>query len=154
MAVAVKPNDSNTVFIGGGWGLEKLYFDGDEWQYISPVLPEDYPDYGCRSVLDIDFDPQKDIYFVAAARFEDLGEDSEGAAIINLKYDKEAIKTLLLAKAEEEQQELLEEDYNGVTLFSWKEGAKDMVISFSNAFKSFGTTFPILLGVILRSFSV
>ena len=29
------------------------------------------------------------------------------------------------------------------------DGKKDMVISFSNAFKSFGTTFPILLGVIL-----
>ncbi len=58
VTVAVKPNDSNTVFTGGGWGLEKHYFDGTEWQYIFPVLPEDYPNDGCRSVLDIDFDPQ------------------------------------------------------------------------------------------------
>ena len=76
------------------------------------------------------FDPQKDLYFVAAAIFKDIGEDSEGAAVINLKYDKEAIKALLMAKAEEEQKELLEEDYNGVSLFSWEEGAKEMVISF------------------------
>jgi hypothetical protein len=75
-------------------------------------------------------DPQKDLYFVTAAIFKDISEDSEGAAVINLKYDKEAIKTLLMAKAEEEQKELLEEDYNGVSLFSWEEGAKEMVISF------------------------
>ncbi|MEA3435396.1 MAG: hypothetical protein U9R43_02950 [Thermodesulfobacteriota bacterium] len=58
VTVAVKPNDSNTVFTGGGWGLEKHYFDGTEWQYIWPLLPEDYPNYGCRQAWDIAFDPQ------------------------------------------------------------------------------------------------
>jgi photosystem II stability/assembly factor-like uncharacterized protein len=58
VTVAVKPNDSNTVFTGGGAGLEKHYFDGNEWQYIWPVIPDDYPNFGCRQTRDITFDPQ------------------------------------------------------------------------------------------------
>ena len=57
-SVAVKPNDSNTVFTASGYGLIKHYFDGTEWQYIWPVIPEDYPKFGCRVAHDIDFDPQ------------------------------------------------------------------------------------------------
>jgi photosystem II stability/assembly factor-like uncharacterized protein len=53
--VAVKPNDSNTVFTGSGKGITKHYFDGNEWQHIRQVIPEDI---GCRFVWDIVFDPQ------------------------------------------------------------------------------------------------
>jgi photosystem II stability/assembly factor-like uncharacterized protein len=53
--VAVKPNDSNTVFTGSGCGIIKHYFDGNEWQHIWPVIPEDI---GSRLIWDIAFDPQ------------------------------------------------------------------------------------------------
>ncbi len=58
VTVAVKPDDSNTVFTGGAWGMERHYFDGTVWQYIWPVIPEDYPNFGCRLAWDIAFDPQ------------------------------------------------------------------------------------------------
>jgi hypothetical protein len=100
-------------------------------EFVNKIIKEDenYAKYQ-EFIQETGFDPQKDIYYVAAALLKDVGEDSEGAAVINLKYDKEAIKALLMSKAEEEQTEILEEDYNGMSLLSWKEGAKDMVISF------------------------
>jgi len=60
-------------------------------------------------------DPKKDIYFLAAGLTKGLGgKEQEGVVILNLKYDKEA----LLAKVKEEEGELREEDYNGITLYS------------------------------------
>ena len=53
--VVVKPNDSNTVFTGSDYGIIKHYFDGNEWQHIRPVIPEDI---ACCLVWDIAFDPQ------------------------------------------------------------------------------------------------
>ena len=53
--VAVKPNDSNTVFTGSGYGIIKHCFDGNEWQPICPVIPENI---GSCFVWDIAFDPQ------------------------------------------------------------------------------------------------
>ncbi|MCK4728727.1 MAG: hypothetical protein KAT27_07385, partial [Desulfobacterales bacterium] len=58
LTVAVKPNDSNTVFTGSGYGIIKHYFDDTQWQYVWPVIPDDYPNFGCRVVQDIAFDPQ------------------------------------------------------------------------------------------------
>ena len=55
VSVAVKPNDSDTVFTGGGWGIIKHYFEEDEWKYQWPVIPEDV---GCRVVETVVFDPQ------------------------------------------------------------------------------------------------
>ena len=55
VTVAVKPDDSNTVFTGGGWGIIKHYFEEGEWKYQWPVIPEDV---GCRVVQTIVFDPQ------------------------------------------------------------------------------------------------
>jgi hypothetical protein len=55
VSVAVKPDDSNTIFTGGGWGIIKHYFEDDEWKFQWPVIPEDV---GCRVVETIVFDPQ------------------------------------------------------------------------------------------------
>jgi hypothetical protein len=67
-------------------------------------------------VQETGIDPKKDIYFLAAGLSKGLGEKKqEGVVILNLKYDKEA----LLAKVKEEEGELSEEDYNGITLYSW-----------------------------------
>jgi photosystem II stability/assembly factor-like uncharacterized protein len=61
--VVVKPNDSNTVFTGSGYGIIKHYFDGNEWQHIWPVIPKDI---ACRLVGDIAFDPRNPAVLYAA----------------------------------------------------------------------------------------
>jgi len=67
-------------------------------------------------------DPQKDVYFVAVSVTEAMEkEKTKGAAIINLKYDKETLLSLIKAKAAEEGQELQEEEYSGVLIYAWKE---------------------------------
>jgi len=66
-------------------------------------------------VEEIGLDPKKDIYFIAGALSGGIVEEKpEWAVILNLKYDKET----LLAKIKKEEEELVEEDYNGVILFS------------------------------------
>jgi hypothetical protein len=64
-------------------------------------------------------DPQKDIYYVAAALTSDLGgKDEAGVAIVNMKYDKEKILPLIKEKLAEEEQEMVESDHGGMTLYS------------------------------------
>lgn len=65
-------------------------------------------------------DPQKDIYFVTVAITE-ATEKVKGGAIVNMKFEKEALLTLVKAKAAEEGQEITEEDYNGVPVYSVQE---------------------------------
>ncbi|MEE8605264.1 MAG: hypothetical protein V3S65_07805, partial [Candidatus Aminicenantaceae bacterium] len=76
-------------------------------------------------------DPQKDIYYVALGIAGDLeGDDQEGVAVINMKYDPETILGLIKEKVAEEEQELGEEDYEGATLYKvWEEG-KPVAFSF------------------------
>ena len=62
-------------------------------------------------------DPQKDIYFVTVALSE-VAQKVEGGAIVNMKFDKEALLTLVKKKAEEEGQEVKEEDYNGIPIYT------------------------------------
>jgi len=65
-------------------------------------------------------DPQKDVYFVTVAVIEGMEkEKAKAAAMINLKYDREKLLNLAKQKAAEEDQEVLEEDYNGITIYSW-----------------------------------
>ncbi len=68
-------------------------------------------------------DPQKDVYFVAVSLGGELGEkkNMEGAGVVNLKYKKETLLSLIREKAEEEGQAVLEEDYNGITVYGIKE---------------------------------
>jgi len=78
-------------------------------------------------------DPQKDIYYAAVAMTGDLGKKEEkGVAIINLKYDKEKIVTLMKEKiAEEEDVELEEAEYSGMTVYKIEgEGEEEMAFSF------------------------
>ncbi len=61
-------------------------------------------------------DPKQDIYYVAVGILSGtLGGKEEGAAVVNLKYDKEKILTLI---QEEGGKEAVTEDYNGITLYS------------------------------------
>ena len=64
-------------------------------------------------------DPMKDIYFVAVSMAGDPGGKSqEGAIVINLRYNKDA----LLAKIKENAKDIREETYNGVTLYEGPAG--------------------------------
>lgn len=75
-------------------------------------------------------DPQKDIYFLAAGIMKGTGEEEqEGVGVVNLKYDKDAILSLIKKKIEEEGQELKEEPYENFTLY--KMWSKDESGAFS-----------------------
>lgn len=66
-------------------------------------------------------DPQKDIYYVAAALTAGFGEKEEkGVAVVNMKYEKDKILSLIKEKLAEEDKELVETDYNGMTLYAFK----------------------------------
>lgn len=74
-------------------------------------------------------DIQKDIYFIAAALKQGTEENDDwGVGIVNLKYDKDRLLSFIKAKSEEGS-ELIEEDYNGFTLYTVKE--KDEEASFT-----------------------
>ncbi|MFC2164779.1 DUF3352 domain-containing protein [Acidobacteriota bacterium] len=77
-------------------------------------------------------DPLKDIYYAAIALTGDLGKKEEkGVAVINLKYDKEKIVTLMKEKAaEEEDVEIRETEYSGLTVYAVDE-EDDEDISFT-----------------------
>lgn len=69
-------------------------------------------------------DPQKDIFFIAVAFKASIGKTQAAAnatGIVNLKYNKETLLSLIKEKAAEEEGELAEEEYNGLTIYSWKE---------------------------------
>jgi hypothetical protein len=72
-------------------------------------------------------DPQKDIYYVAAALTSDFGsKDEAGVAIVNMKYDKEKILPLIKEKMAEEGEELIETEYSGLMIYEVeKEATKE-----------------------------
>ncbi len=76
-------------------------------------------------------DPQKDIFYVAVGIAGELeGEDQEGVAVVNMKYDPETMLGLIKEKAAEEEQEIQEEQYGDHTLYKiWQEG-KPVEFSF------------------------
>lgn len=73
---------------------------------------------------------QKDIYFIAAALKQGNEKyDDWGVGIVNLKYDKDRLLSFIIAKSEEGS-ELIEEDYNGFTLYTVKEKDKESSFGF------------------------
>jgi len=76
-------------------------------------------------------DPQKDIYLVVGAITAGAEpKKQKGVGIINLKYNKDTILALAKEKAEEEEQELTEEEYNGIMIYAWKEEDGEGSLSF------------------------
>lgn len=76
--------------------------------------------------------PQEDIYSVTVA-LEKMPEekDPQGGAVVNMKYDQEKLLGLARVKLAEEEQELEEEDYNGMPLYSVvEEDGEKTVFSF------------------------
>ena len=75
-------------------------------------------------------DPQKDIYFVTVALAK-ATKDVEGGAIVNMKFDKEALIKVAKAKAEEEGQQIEEEDYSGIPVYTlWQEKGEPAYFAF------------------------
>ncbi|MFP4082644.1 MAG: hypothetical protein ACLFVG_07780 [Candidatus Aminicenantes bacterium] len=70
-------------------------------------------------------DPKEDIYYVAVALTETIvtEEDrkTEGAAVINLKYNREDLLPLIREKVADQGQQVQEQDYSGVMIYSVKE---------------------------------
>lgn len=81
------------------------------------IESDDYQKY-LEFVEKTGIDPQKDIYYVAAALTSSFGaKDEEGVAIVNMKYDKEKILPLIKEKMAEEGEELIETEYSGLMIY-------------------------------------
>jgi len=78
-------------------------------------------------------DPQKDIYYVALGIAGELqGENQEGVAVVNMKYDADTLLGLIREKMAEEDQQMEEEEYEGMTIYKiWQEG-QPMAFSMIN----------------------
>jgi hypothetical protein len=71
-------------------------------------------------------DPQKDIYYVAAAMVSGFGDEEEkGVAIVNMKYEKEKILHLIKEKMAEEGEELIETEYSGLMIYKVEKEATE-----------------------------
>jgi hypothetical protein len=62
-------------------------------------------------------DPQKDIFYVAAAMTSLGGAEEKGVAVVNMKYDKDTILPLIKEKMAEEGEALIETEYSGLTIY-------------------------------------
>jgi hypothetical protein len=123
------PNDVNAVFFIDVQGIltieavNKLITEKTEEEKFEEVT--DFQKFTEMTGVDI----QKDIYFIAAALKQGTEKyDDWGVGIVNLKYDKDRLLSFIKAKSEEGS-ELIEEDYNGFTLYTVKE--EDEVSSFT-----------------------
>ena len=78
-------------------------------------------------------DPQKDIYYAAIGIAGELqGENQEGVAVVNMKYDADTLLGLIREKMAEEEQQMEEEEYEGMTIYKiWQEG-QPMAFSMIN----------------------
>ncbi len=86
---------------------------------------DDYQKY-VEFVEKTGIDPQKDIYYVAAALTSSFGaKDEEGVAIVNMKYDKEKILPLIKEKMAEEGEELIETEYSGLMIYKAEKEATE-----------------------------
>lgn len=94
-------------------------------EFIDKTIKEDenyqkYQEFIEKSGID----PQKDIFFIAVAFKASIGQaqaTANATGIVNLKYNKETLLSLIKEKAAEEEGELAAEEYNGLTIYSWKE---------------------------------
>jgi len=69
-------------------------------------------------------DPKEDLNYITAAMFKGE-EDEEVVGIVNIKHDPQALLSVIKKKAQEEDKEFLEEEYNGMNIYySIDEGKK------------------------------
>ncbi len=73
---------------------------------------ENYEEY-LKFVETSGIDPEEDIFYVAVGLLS--GGQQEGAAVVNLRYDKDKVLAMIKEKVEGE---IATEDYNGITVYS------------------------------------
>lgn len=80
----------------------------------------------------INIDPLEDLFFLAGAVTQkENEEDKEKVAfILNLNYVKDEILNLIREKAQEEDQEISETDYEGHTIYGMWEDDKEVSLAF------------------------
>ncbi len=91
---------------------------------------ERYSDY--QKLIDMTgLDIKKDIYYVAAAMKGGMGNQDEWVVgVVNLKYDKDLLLSYIIEKNKEESTELVEEEYNGFTLYTVIEKGEESTFAF------------------------
>jgi len=91
---------------------------------------EKYTDY--QKLVDMTgIDIKKDVYYVAAAMKAGTETKNEwGVGVVNLKYDKDMLLSFIKTKNEEEGSELIEEEYDGFTLYTVKEEDEEGTFAF------------------------
>ncbi len=88
---------------------------------------EDFQKFLAATGIDL----KEDVYAVAIAVAGKMGEkDTKGVGVINLKYNKEQILTIVKAKGQEEGKALVEQDYNGFMMYKWEEKEDDPFFVF------------------------
>jgi len=119
------PGDVNGVFFVD-------FHTGINLEFMDKIIKdeehfEDYQEFVEKTGID----PQKDIYFIAGAiRGEMKKEDEDVMAIIDLKYDKNSLITLMQQEAKKEGEEIIQEDYKGFMIYSPPEKEKKKSGSF------------------------
>jgi len=97
--------------IAGDWGKK------DEG---SKKIFKDYQEFVTKTGIDL----KKDLFFVSFALYGQLGsQEPEGVGVVNMKYDRQRLLTLLL----ENQVTVQEEIYQGVSVYSVKDAEKKIV---------------------------
>lgn len=102
-------------------------------EFVDKMIKDDenyqkYQEFVTKSGID----PQKDVYYAVIGIGGELeGENQEGVAIVNMKYDADNILGLIKEKMAEEEnmQELGEEEYEGMTVYKIMQEDKPMFFS-------------------------
>jgi hypothetical protein len=88
---------------------------------------EDFQEFLAATGIDL----KEDVYAIAIAVAGEIGgDDTEGVGILNLKYNKEQILTIVRAKGDEEGKTLFEQEYNGFMMYKWEEKEDDPFFVF------------------------
>jgi len=92
-------------------------------------------------------DPKEDLNYLTAAMLK--GDDGEeGIGIVNMKYEPQALLSVIKKKAQEEDQEFLEEEYNGMNIYYSNDEGKESGFAFLNKSNIAVGTLPGLKAVI------
>ncbi|MBD3415465.1 MAG: DUF3352 domain-containing protein [Candidatus Aminicenantes bacterium] len=76
-------------------------------------------------------DPKKDIYFMALSiSAKDPDSIQKVAAVINMKYNKDALLEFIQTQSEQEEQVITETEYNGYTIHSMEEDGEQTGFAF------------------------
>ncbi len=83
-------------------------------------------------VQETGIDPQKDIYYAAAAMLPgDEETKQKGVGIVNLKYDPDALLALIKEKSQEEGTTVIESEYSGHAIYVMKSDTEEDSGSFA-----------------------